>query len=640
MAQYLSPETIKAAAQRLIDSRARDGLVHFLLLKRALVRANAKDVAFSSNDEHFTGGMRDLAGTYPPETGLVAPAGINPFVKVFGTAGAVKYVSGRWTTNGPADALSGPKWSAVVQIKGNRPRRGSFKPDYQAHLPGLLLKAGHQMPRLTDAAIWYHRAADLEARFGPVPDTAQLDERLRESFIEELGLTDEEIAALFDAGAQSFNAQQLEDVLREAIANPGEYLPDLGGGSGDLDEMLAAFEALANGTAVGLRFGHELLLRFTAALGAKRFLILSGLAGSGKTKLAQAFARWLTPAPEEGQFPAYAVIPVGADWTGNDNILGYPDGLDPARYVTRPALDLIQRAALPENVGAPHFLILDEMNLSHVERYFADLLSLIELPDETTELYRPGVNAEGETQFRAGVEPMLRLPPNLFIIGTVNVDETTYMFSPKVLDRANVIEFRMARGELAAFLAAPRSPAMDELNGRGSGFSAAFVAEVGKSLSAPAAVRALFEAEALLFFDLLRDHSSEFGFRVANETARFLHFYQLLGGYADHNADWFNAAMDAVIVQKFLPKLHGSRPKLEGLLWALAWACGAKRPAGADFLAQCRTAGLAQEETRLGPEVVAAAVASGAARYPLSFDKVMRMYRKLVRDQFVTFSEA
>ena len=140
------------------------------------------------------------------------------------------------------------------------------------------------------------------------------------------------------------------------------------------------------------------------------------------------------------------------------------------------------------------------------------------------------------------------------------------MFSPKVLDRANVIEFRMARAELAAFLAAPRSPAMDALNGRGSGFGAAFVGEVAKSLTAPAAVRALFEAESLLFFDLLRDHNAEFGFRVANEAARFLHFYRLIGGYEEADAAWFNAAMDAVIVQKFLPKLHGSRPKLEGLL--------------------------------------------------------------------------
>ena len=151
------------------------------------------------------------------------------------------------------------------------------------------------------------------------------------------------------------------------------------------------------------------------------------------------------------------------------------------------------------------------------------------------------------------MDPELRLPLNLFIIGTVNVDETTYMFSPKVLDRANVIEFRMTHEELATFLASPRSPAMDELNGRGSGFGAAFVAEVGKSVSTPVAVRERFEAEALLFFDLLRDHNAEFGFRVVNEAARFLHFYCLLGGHSEDNVDWFDAAMDAIIVQKLLP---------------------------------------------------------------------------------------
>jgi hypothetical protein len=641
MASYLSAETIKAAVQRLIDSRAKSGLVDFLVLKRALSRAEANEIPFSSTDANFTGAMSDLAATYPTGIGLATPARFRPFVKVFGTAGAEKYVTKKWLTNGPADTLSGPKWNPVVQIEGSNPRRGSLKVDIEPHLAGLLLKAGDRMPALTDAAIWYHRPDDLEARFGSVADGSQLDERLRESFIQQLGLTDEEVAALFDAEARPLDNQPLGDVRRDTVADPQAYLPDLGGGSGELAEMLTAFETLANSAAVGLCLGRPLLLRFAAALGAKRFLILSGLAGSGKTKLAQAFVRWLTPATEEGQPAAYVVIPVGADWTGNDNILGYPDGLDATHYIRRPALDLIQRAALPENLGAPHFLILDEMNLSHVERYFADLLSLIELPEETMELYRPNVDIDGETQFRAGVEPTLCLPPNLFIIGTVNVDETTYMFSPKVLDRANVIEFRMAREELAAFLSAPRSPAMDVLNGRGSGFGAAFVGEVGKSLTTPAAVRQLFEAEALLFFDLLRDHSAEFGFRVANEAARFLHFYRLLGGYADDNADWFNAAMDAVIVQKFLPKLHGSRPKLEGLLWALAWACGAARVGdAAAFLAQCGEAGRAQEETRFGPEVVAAAVATGTARYPLSFDKVMRMWRKLVRDQFVTFSEA
>ena len=507
-----------------------------------------------------------------------------------------------------------------------------------------MLKAGKQSPTLTDAAIWYHRADDLEARFGAVADTAQLEDQLCESFIKQLGLTDKEIAAIFDAQARQLSDQQLTDVVTDTIADPQEYLPDLSDediGSGELADMLIAFEKLANSAEVSLRLGRPLLLRFVAALAAKRFLILSGLAGSGKTKLAQAFARWLTPTTDDDQPPAYAVIPVGADWTGNDNILGYPDGLDPTRYVTRPALDLIQRAAQPENASVPHFLILDEMNLSHVERYFADLLSLIE-SDEAIELYRPGVDGDGNPQYRIGADPQLRLPPNLFIIGTINVDETTYMFSPKVLDRANVIEFRMVREDLAAFLAAPRSPALDELNGYGSGFGAAFIREISQPVSAPDAVRARFEAEVLLFFDLLRDHGAEFGFRVANESARFLHFYRLLGGHAEDSTDWFDTAMDAIIVQKLLPKLHGSRPRLEGLLWALAWACGSDR-AGFEppaVLARCREAGSAQDETQYGPETVEKSLAGHPARYPLSFDKVMRMWRKLVRDQFVTFAEA
>jgi MoxR-like ATPase len=641
MKRFLSAETIKASVQRLVDSRARDGLVHFLLLKRALARAQTVDVPFSSNDVNFTGAMRDLAATYPPNSGLEVPPNIKPFVKVFGTAGAAKYVSGRWTTNGPADTLSGPKWNSVVHLVKTRPRRGSFAEGYVQHLDSLLLKSGHELPTLADTAIWYHRATDLQARFGDVTDSKELEEQLRTSFIQDLDLTDEEIALLFDAETKPLAGQPLADVLRDEVANPLAYLPDLGPGSGNLPEMIAAFETLANGTTVGLRVSRPLLLRFVAALGAKRFLILTGLAGSGKTKLAQAFARWLPPAALEGQLPPYAVIPVGADWTGNDNILGYPDGLDSTRYVTRPALDLIQRAAQRENATVPHFLILDEMNLSHVERYFADLLSLIE-SGETTELYRPAVGDNGQPQLRTGAEPTLRLSPNLFIIGTVNVDETTYMFSPKVLDRANVVEFRMVRDDLTAFLAAPRTPALDQLNGRGSSFGAAFVAEAGKEVSAPEAVHARFEAELTLFFDLLRDHGAEFGFRVVNEAARFLHFYRLLGGFADDSVDWFEPAMDAVIVQKLLPKLHGSRPKLEGLLWALAFACGADRTGleAQAFLARCREAGTAQEETKYSPEAVEKALAGKSARYPLSFDKIMRMYRKLLRDQFVTFSEA
>ena len=89
---------------------------------------------------------------------------------------------------------------------------------------------------------------------------------------------------------------------------------------------------------------------------------------------------------------------------------------------------------------------------------------------------------------------------------------------------------------------------MDELNGRAAASARDLRGEVGPTPQPPAAVVPA-RSETLLFFDLLRDHNAEFGFRVANEAARFLHFYRLLGGYPDDNTDWFNAAMDAVIVQ-------------------------------------------------------------------------------------------
>jgi hypothetical protein len=131
---------------------------------------------------------------------------------------------------------------------------------------------------------------------------------------------------------------------------------------------------------------------------------------------------------------------------------------------------------------------------------------------------------------------------------------------------------------------------------------------------------------------------------VGHEASRFLYFYHKLGGFPEGDKTWGDAALDVVIIQKLLPKLHGSRSGLEGLLWALAWVCGADRAgkSNGDFLAECHAAGKAQDEAKFGPEVLEKALADkqAKARYPLSFDKVLRMWRKLVRDQFASFAEA
>lgn len=325
-------------------------------------------------------------------------------------------------------------------------------------------------------------------------------------------------------------------------------------------------------TRAGLRVSDGLLLRFAASLLAKRFLILTGLSGSGKTKLAHAFAAWITESKDQ-----YRLVAVGADWTTNENVVGYQDALQTGVYrkPSNGALDVILRAhdesERAKNGGdpaRPYFLILDEMNLSHVERYFADILSAVESGEEIA-LHSAAESLKASEDDPLLVPPKLRLPDNLFIVGTVNVDETTYMFSPKVLDRANVIEFRTTAGDIAAFLDAPSKVDMDALAGKGAAFGPAFVAEACADAQLDGATAADLKARLTEIFDALAPIGAEFGFRTAHEITRFTHFHAKLSG-----GGWqFKDALDAQVLQKLLPKLHGSERRLGPVLKALEAFC-------------------------------------------------------------------
>jgi 5-methylcytosine-specific restriction endonuclease McrBC GTP-binding regulatory subunit McrB len=210
------------------------------------------------------------------------------------------------------------------------------------------------------------------------------------------------------------------------------------------------------------------------------------------------------------------------------------------------------------------------MNLSHVERYFADILSAIETRQEIA-LHSSAVNLKSSEIDPLLVPPKISLPRNLFIIGTVNVDETTYMFSPKVLDRANVFEFRASAADISAYLDAPFAVNMEMLAGKGAAFGAAFVSAAASEVQLKIETAAELKSRLEEIFAALVPIGAEFGFRTAYEITRFTHFHAMLTGDA-----WqFNDALDAQVLQKLMPKLHGSQRRLEPVLKALEEFCTA-----------------------------------------------------------------
>lgn len=360
----------------------------------------------------------------------------------------------------------------------------------------------------------------------------------------------------------------------------------------------------------GLLYDDNLIKRFAFSLMSKRFLILSGLAGSGKTQLALAFANAMVKNKDEQM----CVVSVGADWTNREPLLGFPNALQAGKYVMPESgvLDLLIEANRPENANKPFFLILDEMNMSYVERYFADFLSAME-SKEAISLWNTNAGPE-DTEEVDGVPQKVALPKNLFIIGTINVDETTYMFSPKVLDRANVIEFKISETEMAGFLDKIREVNRDSIIGKAAGMGASFVEiacqkELAENKEAVSTLKS--------FFKELKGVNAEFGYRSATEIFRFI-CQAKAHDDTDHRLS-DNEILDAAIVQKLLPKLHGSRKKLEPVLqqlWKLCFAMDKR------------------DTTALNAANVSNAV------YKESADKIRRMYESATANGFTSFAEA
>ena len=202
---------------------------------------------------------------------------------------------------------------------------------------------------------------------------------------------------------------------------------------------------------------------YITAIKSKPFLLLAGISGTGKSRIVRELARacWDVDSEEyKAHKPKnFEMVQVKPNWHDSSELIGYVSRIDGVRYVVGPFLKFMVKAIQDPNT--PYFLCLDEMNLAPVEQYFAEFLSVVEsrkVDKDGNVVTDPLVDYSSTEEYKSLIDQLfcddaerkayltevggkrLTIPQNLIVVGTVNMDETTFSFSRKVLDRAMTIE--------------------------------------------------------------------------------------------------------------------------------------------------------------------------------------------------------
>lgn len=303
-------------------------------------------------------------------------------------------------------------------------------------------------------------------------------------------------------------------------------------------------------SSLGFHYKLEEIANFYLALRTKPFVILAGISGTGKTQLPRKFAESLGFASKQ-----IIQVPVRPDWTDGSELLGYTSLGN--QFIPKDLTIAILKASLDK--GNPYFFILDEMNLAKVEHYFSDFLSIIETRKwagdyiTTDPILREELvnNAKNKKDFSA-----MSWPHNLFLIGTVNMDETTHSFSRKVLDRANSIEMN----DIDLNWINNSEGKVDKLaNVDYSLFKTNFL--TAADLTNEDKISIVDELGFLIKVnEILKKADLHFAYRVRDEIA----FYLVLN--KKFNLIKSEEAMDFQLVQKILPRIHGSSERVQIVL--------------------------------------------------------------------------
>ena len=364
---------------------------------------------------------------------------------------------------------------------------------------------------------------------------------------------------------------------------------------------------------------------YLSALRTKPFLLLAGISGTGKSRIVKEMA--YASCPDEGDLREdktspgnYCLVEVKPNWNDSTELLGYETVLDGGNYHLTKFVKFLIKAMQHENV--PFFVCLDEMNLAAVEQYFAEFLSILEsrkdvdgtIKSETLipaaifnkydnklfkELFPSKEKQEKGTSYTIVDEELapysnttyeilreegLRIPRNLIVVGTVNMDDTTYQFSRKVIDRAMTIEmnevnlndmfdiekpdalsYREDVVDKGWFFApfAQSNNALQQMNNDERELLAKKIkATIGQTDADGTTTSGSLEA-------ILGKTPFRIAYRVVNEL--ILHFYALRQENKDAEFEGlYNKALDNILMMKVLPRIEGNEDLVKEPLAQLA----------------------------------------------------------------------
>jgi len=398
------------------------------------------------------------------------------------------------------------------------------------------------------------------------------------------------------------------------------------------------------------------VVSYLSAIRTKPFLLLAGISGTGKSRIVKEMA--YASCPDEGDLREdktspgnYCLVEVKPNWNDSTELLGYETVLDGGNYHLTKFVKFLIKAMQHENV--PFFVCLDEMNLAAVEQYFAEFLSILEsrkdvdgtikseplIPVAIFEKYQQKLHEElfptkdsSNTSTGVGcyttdegtavylhrtyaklMEEGLRIPRNLIVVGTVNMDDTTYQFSRKVIDRAMTIEMNevnlndmfdiekpdalsyredvMDKGWFFAPFAQSNNALQQMNNDERELLAKKIKATIGQTYADGTTTPDSLEA-------ILGKTPFRIAYRVVNEL--ILHFYALRWEKKETEFEsLYNKALDNILMMKVLPRIEGNEDLVKEPLAQLAtWT-----------------------------EVA----------YPKAYAKIVEMRERLVRSHFTSF---